>query len=507
MAENLPELAWIATPDGKIAWSNRRWREYIGTTQEEVGATDWRKIHHPDYLPEVSKQWTAALSSGQPVETTFPLMGADGNYRMFLTRAQPLRDASGKITCWFGVNTDVGELQAVTAALADQKRLLETLNKTAAKVAAELNLERLVQMVVDAAVDLTGAEFGAFFYNVLDKTGEAYTLYAISGVAREHFSKFPMPRATAVFQPTFHGAGIVRSADITQDPRYGHNVPYKGMPEGHLAVRSYLAAPVVSRLGEVMGGLFFGHHEAERFTEHHELLLAGLAAQAAIGIDNSRLYDKAQREIMERKQAEEARLVVLRELNHRVKNLFAVAVGMVTMTARTSASTERMAETLTGRLRALAHAHELIRPTVASENQGSQNTTVAAMADRILAAHVSDNGKQVRLDGPDVAVGPSGATSLALVLHELATNAAKYGALSEPSGQVSISWRVEGQTMILNWIESGGPKVDGPPKRKGFGADLARMSARGQLGGEITHAWNAGGVEITLHASLERMAA
>lgn len=507
MAEDLPDLAWVANPKGKIIWGNRRWRDYVGATLETISETNWATIHDPDILPKVTEVWIHSLATGEPVEMAFPLRGVDGQFRMFLTRARATRDGAGKIAFWFGVNTDIGELHEATAALSEQKRLLETLNRTATSVSAELNLEAMVQLVVDAAVTLTGAQFGAFFYNVTSDTGQALSLYAVSGAPREEFSKFPMPRNTRVFEPTFHGTGIVRSDDITQDPRYGHNAPFNGMPKGHLPVRSYLAVPVVSRQGEVTGSLLFGHPEAGVFNEHHEQLVAGLAAQAAVGIDNSRLYEKAQREIEERKQAEEARLVVLRELNHRVKNLFAVAVGMVTMTARTSGTTERMAETLTGRLRALADAHELIRPTITSENQGSQHTTVAAMADRILAAHVSDHGKQVRLEGPDIAVGPSGATSLALVLHELATNAAKYGALSESSGQVSIRWRVEGPKMILNWIERGGPKIEGPPKRKGFGADLARMSARGQLGGEITHAWNSDGVEITLHASLERMAA
>lgn len=506
MAENLPELAWIANPKGRLIWGNRRWREYTGASPDQIGNTDWRSLHDPAFLPHVTERWVKALASGEPVEMTFPLKGANGAYRMFLTRAEPLRNGAGAITCWFGVNTDVGALQAATAALADQTRLLETLNRTAAKVAAELNLEQLVQMVVDAAVDLTGAQFGAFFYNVPKDAGEAYTLYSISGVARENFSKFPMPRATEVFQPTFHGTGVVRSPDITKDPRYGKNAPYKGMPEGHLPVRSYLAAPVVSRQGEVMGGLFFGHPDAGRFTEHHEQLLAGLAAQAAIGIDNSRLYDKAQREIAERRQAEEDRLVILRELNHRVKNLFAVATGMVGMTARTSASTAEMAETLTGRLRALARAHELIRSTISSPSQQARHTTLRVLVDSVLEAHATPGGEQLRIAGPEIPVGPGGATSLALVLHELATNAAKYGALSEPTGSVSVSWRADDSKLILTWAERGGPTVSGPPSRKGFGAELARMSARGQLGGDIEYSWKHGGVEIVLRASLERLA-
>ena len=507
MAEHLPELSWIANAHGRIIWGNRRWREYIGATQEGVSATDWATIHHPDYLPTVSDSWIAALKSGEPVEMAFPLRGADGAYRMFLTRAQPLRDAAGKISYWFGINTDISPLQAANAALDEQKRILETLNSTAALVAGELNLEALVQKVTDAAVLLTGAEFGAFFYHVPQDGGEAMTLYTISGVPRENFSKFPMVRETAVFRPTFRGEGVVRSHDITADPRYGKNAPYHGMPEGHLSVRAYLAAPVVSRRGEVMGSLLLGHPEPGRFRDDHETLVVGLAAQAAAGIDNARLYESAQREIAERKQAEADRLLILRELNHRVKNLFAVAVGMIGMTARTATSPQQMAATLTGRLRALASAHDLIRPSVASDNQSPHFTNVGALAERILAAHISSGQAQVSLEGPEILVGSTGATSFALVLHEVATNAAKHGSLSQATGRVSITWRIEEGHMVLTWIERGGPTISGPPSRKGFGAELAQMSARGQLGGDIHRVWNPEGLEITLRASLERLLA
>jgi signal transduction histidine kinase len=160
-------------------------------------------------------------------------------------------------------------------------------------------------------VELTGAEFGAFFYNVINTAGESYMLYTLSGVPIEAFSKFPMPRNTAVFAPTFNGDHIVRSDDITKDPRYGKNAPRKGMPEGHLPVRSYLAVPVVSRTAEVIGGLFFGHKNTAVFTERSERGLSGLAAEAAVAIDNVRLAQAAQREIEERKRAQEA----LQQLN------------------------------------------------------------------------------------------------------------------------------------------------------------------------------------------------
>src|SRR5205085_12133307 len=129
---------------------------------------------------------------------------------------------------------------------------------------------------------------------VFDERGESYMLYTLSGVPREAFAHFPMPRNTEIFAPTFAGEGPVRIADVHQDPRYGKNSPYYGMPEGHVPVVSYLAVPVVSRSGEVLGGLFFGHPEKGVFTERHERVVVGLAAQTAVALDNARLYEAAQ---------------------------------------------------------------------------------------------------------------------------------------------------------------------------------------------------------------------
>ncbi|CAD6562635.1 response regulator [Paraburkholderia sabiae] len=207
--------------------------------------------------------------------------------------------------------------------LREESRTLEILNRVGTVVAAELDLNRAVQVVVDAATELTGAAFGSFFYNVQDDKGGSYMLYTLSGVPKDTFAKFPMPRNTAVFAPTFLGEGIVRSDDITKDSRYGRNPPHRGMPEGHLQVRSYLAAPVISRTGEVLGGLFFGHPTPGMFSTRSERFVEGIAAQAATAIDNARLYQAAQREIAERTKAEEA----LRELNETLEGRVIEAVA------------------------------------------------------------------------------------------------------------------------------------------------------------------------------------
>jgi len=195
-------------------------------------------------------------------------------------------------------------LEARIGELGDETRALGVLNRATTAISANLELESVVQAVTDAAVELSGAAFGAFFYNLVSEEGESYTLYTLSGAPRAAFEKFPMPRNTAVFEPTFRGTAIVRSPDILADPRYGKSAPHFGMPKGHLPVRSYLAVPVIARTGEVLGGLFFGHPQPGMFTERAERLVTAIAAQAAVAIDNVRLYQALQRELEARRQAE-----------------------------------------------------------------------------------------------------------------------------------------------------------------------------------------------------------
>lgn len=239
-----------------------------------------------------------AIYAGFPEESFDVLELADGRVFERYTRIQSIGGRNvGRVWSF----RDVTEHRRAEDALRDETRVLELLNRTGTTLSSQLDLPALLQAVTDAATELSGARFGAFFYNTTDVNGDAFMLYALSGAAHDAFDGFGQPRATPLFDAIFRGEGPIRCDDVLQDPRYGRMSPHAGGPSGHLPVRSYLAVPVVSRSGEVFGGLFFGHPETAVFTERSERLVVGVAAQAAVAIDNARLFEASQKAAEERK--------------------------------------------------------------------------------------------------------------------------------------------------------------------------------------------------------------
>ncbi len=285
------------------SWNQSAERMFGYTAREMIGQSI-TVLFPPDRLDEEPKI-LEQLRHGQRVDHFETIrVCKDGRYIDVSVTISPIKDATGRIIGASKIARDITGRKQIEAALNDERVILELLNKTGGVIASQLELQTLVQSVTDAGKELTGAQFGAFFYNVIDKNGESFLLYTLSGAPREAFEKFGLPRNTPVFEPTFRGTGVLRSPDITKDPRYGTMQPHRGMPPGHLPVRSYLAVPVVSRSGEVIGGLFFGHSDTDVFTERAERLVLGIASQAAVAIDNARLYERV-------KQASEERETLL----------------------------------------------------------------------------------------------------------------------------------------------------------------------------------------------------
>jgi PAS domain S-box-containing protein len=310
-------ILWTNNPEGMMEGEQPGWESLTGQVLEEYQGYGWAQAVHPDDRQPSIDAWLAAVAERRPYTFEHRVRRRDGQWRLFSIRAIPALNSDGSIREWVGVHTDITDRKVAEIALQRESERLDIINRIGARLASEFNLDKLVQEATDAGAALIGAQFGAFFYNVIDEKGESYMLYALSGAPREAFESFGMPRNTHVFAPTFRGEGVVRSDDITKDPRYGKSAPHHGMPKGHLPVRSYLAVPVISRSGEVLGGLFFGHATPGMFTQEHEHLLMGIAGQSAIAIDNARLYQASQYEIAQRRRAEQ----MVQERNKRLELL------------------------------------------------------------------------------------------------------------------------------------------------------------------------------------------
>lgn len=509
------------------------------------------------------------------------------------------------------------------------ERRLEAVDRIAKAIASNLDLDHIVQTVTDAATELTGAKFGAFFYNLIDPQGERYTLYALSGAPRAAFENFQLPRNTSVFEPTFRGRGVVRSDDIRADPRYGKLAPHFGMPKGHLPVVSYLAVPVVSRSGEVHGGLFFGHDQPAIFAADAEDTVISIAAHAAIAIDNAhllkaaehevtvrrqaehaahqlaaivessedailsmdldgiitswnagaeRLYgytveeavgkpvtllipndrqgeeldflaqvragdrvdhfetlrrrkngglipislrispirdnagavigaSKIARDISDRKQAEQQKDLLIQEMAHRVKNLFMVSSSVVSLSAKSATSADELASAVVARLGSLARAHVLTLPTALGDGSGEARASLQPLLATILSPYVGENGqgqRRVTTRGCDLGVSRAAITGFSLVVHEFATNAAKYGALSTDTGHLDLECIDRGGALELIWTERGGPPVS-ESETEGFGTKLAKLTIERQFGGEILRQWHPEGLVIRLTIPKDRL--
>lgn len=426
---------------------------------------------HPEDRNEHERAVDAAVATGTALDVEYRVIWPDGSMHWLQVRGHADYDDRGRPSRMAGISLDVTERKRTEESLREETRTLELLNLTGAALAGDLDLERVAQTVTEAATELSGARYGALFYNVIDDKGGRHTHYAVSGMPRDAFGRFPMPRNTEAFVPIFGGKGIVRSDDIRKDPRYAENEFGSGEPDGGPQVASYLAVPVISRSGTVLGGLFFGHERPGVFTERAERIVKGIASQAAIAIDNAQLFRSAQIEIEERLRVEKRQSLLLAELNHRVKNTLAIVQSIATQTLRHADSPEAFRSGFEARVMALAEAHNLLT------DSNWAGASLRDIVDRVLTPYAGDERPRHHIPHTDVRVGPKTAVSLVMAFHELATNAAKYGALSTSTGSVRVEWAVVSETtpprLVMSWEESGGPPVM-EPKRKGFGSRLIR---------------------------------
>lgn len=464
------------TLDGTITSWNAGAERLFGYAEQEIVGRSILTIIPADRHKE-EHEIIARISAGERIEHYETVrQRKDGSLVDISLSISPIKRSDGTILGASKIARDISERKRTEDMLARQAHRFEQLNRVARIVARDLDLERIVQSVTDIATELSGAKFGAFFYNVIDPKGESYLLFTLSGAPREAFERFGMPRNTAVFEPTFRGDGVIRSDDIRKDPRYGNNPPHQGMPKGHLPVVSYLAVPVISSSGEVLGGLFFGHDEPGVFGEEVESLVAGIASQAAVAMDNARLHEAAKIEIEQRKRAEQSMELLLNEIRHRVKNTLAMVQAIASQTFRETPEAER--DAFAARLRALSEAHDLLT------QKNWDTISIDEAVRRALRPFLVKDHARIFIDGPEGYLSASKALLIAMALHELGTNAVKYGALSNDAGRVVIEWDIESSEkprLKLVWQEMDGPPVS-PPERAGFGSRMLERALKGERG-------------------------
>ena len=264
-----------------------------------------------------------------------------------------------------------------------------------------------------------------------------------------------------------------------------------------------------SILARIRRGEHVDHYETIRQRKDGSLVDISLTISPVRDRDGTIIgASKIARDISERRRAEEQQRMLVREMDHRVKNLFALASGVIALSARSANSAEELSSNVRDRLSALAQAHALTLPLMTDEGRRvEQSTTLHALIHTILGPYEGQTveGKaRVAVVGADIPVGDASVTSLALLLHEFATNAAKYGALSAPTGHIDIECREDGDRFILAWAERGGPPVH-KENNEGFGSKLVRSTVQAQLGGEISRDWAPEGLRIRLSVASDRV--
>jgi PAS domain S-box-containing protein len=260
-------------------------------------------------------------------------------------------------------------------------------------------------------------------------------------------------------------------------------------------------------LNRIRRGERIDHYETVRRRKDGSLIDISLAV-SPIKDGDGRVTgaSKIARDITERRRAQEQRELLFREMDHRIRNLFALAASVVTLSVPSAQTPKEMASLARDRLDALARAHALTMPKRSEPSKElEQPTTLQALIRAILLPYQQHGTSRISVNGSDVPVSASLASSFALVLHELATNAAKYGALSTPEGRVSIECSEANELVSLTWTESGGPRIDKPPAKEGFGSQLAQTTITKRLGGELSREWNSNGLIIRVSVARQRL--
>ncbi|UGB36849.1 sensor histidine kinase [Frateuria soli] len=343
--------------------------------------------------------------------------------------------------------------------------------------------EELLPRLVDLALETTGAVTGGLsLYDEASSPG-GFRWHCLRGLL-EPFEGGFAPR-------DYSPCGITldqRAPVLVQNPER----IYDWLVEVGMSLPEVLLVPLYVGSELPLGTLWVVAESNGHFDREHARVLTEFASFVDIAL-------RMVRSEQHLRQALDEQELLTREMNHRIQNLFAMTHSLVRMSARHAGSASELADTLLGRLGALQRAHGRVRSGFASSQVAPGGSDLADLIRDIMEPHEGQPGPtRCSLTGAPLLCGPRSATALALIFHELATNAAKYGALSTEMGRVAIDWREEGGSLHLRWTEEGGPRVECSPGRSGFGATLVSNSVTRQLGGTLRQDWRPDGLVLQM---------
>ncbi len=444
LAENIPTLCWMAKADGYIYWYNRRWHEYCGSTPQQMEGWGWQSVHDPAFLPDVLARWTACIADGYPFEMTFPLRGADGTFRPFLTRVQPARDAEGVIVGWFGMNTDVSvqieceaELRAtnlqLNAVAAEREAILVQLGEGVIVT----DPHGRITFVNEAATRLHGV---TRFDVEPDGYTQAYSLLTEFGEPHP-IESLPLTRAVRNAENVVDARWRIRRPDDTEVLAIGN------------------ARPVYARDATLTGAVLTIRDDTSRH-----------AAEEAL------------------EEALRIKELLLQEVNHRVKNSLQLVVSLLTLQAGKTAGKEVKQSLLDAcsRIGVVAAMHENLY-TTGSHDRVDLTAYLRELTTDLVAALDSEGNVRLNFaDQGEVVVNLDDAVPIALVVNELLTNSMKYAFKQAQSGKIEIAIRTNAKDIQIAISDDGAglPNDFDPVKSTGLGTRIVSALTK-QVRGKI----------------------
>ncbi len=458
LAESIPQLAWMAQPDGHITWYNRRWYDYTGATLEQMRGWGWQAVHDPATLPAVMQRWQASLQTGEPFDMVFPLRGKDGTFRPFLTRVMPLKDEAGRILHWFGTNTDVGDIK-------EKEEALRLLGDTASYLLTVNDSHAFVKRVYERLKAHLNLDV-------------CFNYLAVEGAPRmrlDFYDGIPADVAERI-RHLEHGQAVCGCVAVQQRKIVAEDIAHSSDERTALVrgfgVQAYVCHPLLVQ-GQFIGTLSFGTKTRPHFTDEELALMEAVASQVAAAMERLRLIGALRQRADELAEANRRKDEFLAMLGHELRNpLAAIRNGLHVLllsqgaddaVGQVKAMMDKQVNNLTRMVDDLLDVSRITRGMVQLRKEKVVVATVVSHAVESVRPLVEAQHHTLTvLPAPRPVRVEADPTRLEQVLVNLLTNAAKY---TKQGGYITLTVERAGGEAVIRVRDNGvGIRPDLLPK-------------------------------------------